>query len=58
MTTERASDSVVRRINAVMRVLLRHWLLIINVDNFDFQNDVEASGRVLEMVQAELHGLF
>jgi deoxyadenosine/deoxycytidine kinase len=33
-------------------------LLIINVDNFDFQNDKEASARVLEMVQGELHGLF
>ena len=33
-------------------------LLIINVDQFDFSNDKEASGKVLEMVQAELHGLF
>jgi deoxyadenosine/deoxycytidine kinase len=33
-------------------------LLVINVDNFDFQNDLGASARVLEMVQGELHGLF
>ena len=33
-------------------------LLVINVDNFDFQNSKEDSGKVLEMVQAELHGLF
>ncbi|MCS7035457.1 MAG: deoxynucleoside kinase [Saprospiraceae bacterium] len=33
-------------------------LLIINVDQMDFQNNPEHSGRVLEMVQAELHGLF
>jgi deoxyadenosine/deoxycytidine kinase len=33
-------------------------LLIINVDNLDFLNNQEASGRVLEMVQGQLHGLF
>ena len=33
-------------------------LLIINVDHLDFQNHPEDSGKVLEMVQAELHGLF
>lgn len=33
-------------------------LLVINVDNLDFFNNKEHSGRVLEMVQAELHGLF
>jgi deoxyadenosine/deoxycytidine kinase len=33
-------------------------LLIINVDNLDFQNKKEDFGKVLEMVQAELHGLF
>jgi deoxyadenosine/deoxycytidine kinase len=33
-------------------------LLIINVDNLDFSNNKEHSGKVLEMVQAELHGLF
>ncbi len=33
-------------------------LLIINVDQLDFSNNKEHSGRVLEMVQAELHGLF
>lgn len=33
-------------------------LLIINVDQLDFSNNKEDSGRVLEMVQAELHGLF
>ena len=33
-------------------------LLVINVDNLDFQNSKEDSGKVLEMVQAELHGLF
>ena len=33
-------------------------LLIINVDHLDFQSRQEDSGKVLEMVQAELHGLF
>lgn len=33
-------------------------LLVINVDNLDFSNNKEHSGKVLEMVQAELHGLF
>lgn len=33
-------------------------LLIINVDQIDFQNKMEDSGRVFEAVQAELHGLF
>jgi deoxyadenosine/deoxycytidine kinase len=33
-------------------------LLVINVDNLDFFNNKEHSGKVLEMVQAELHGLF
>ena len=33
-------------------------LLIINVDQLDFSNNKEHSGKVLEMVQAELHGLF
>ena len=33
-------------------------LLIINVDNIDFQNKLEDSGKVIEMVNAELHGLF
>ncbi len=33
-------------------------LLIIIVDNLDFSNNKEHSGKVLEMVQAELHGLF
>jgi deoxyadenosine/deoxycytidine kinase len=33
-------------------------LLVINVDNLDFQNNPEDFAKVLEMVQAELHGLF
>lgn len=33
-------------------------LLVINVDHFDFQNNQEHCAHVLEMVQAELHGLF
>lgn len=33
-------------------------LLIINVDQFDFSNNQEHAATVLEMVQAELHGLF
>jgi deoxyadenosine/deoxycytidine kinase len=33
-------------------------LLVINVDQFDFSNNKEHAATVLEMVQAELHGLF
>lgn len=33
-------------------------LLVINVDNLDFTANKEHSAKVLEMVQAELHGLF
>ncbi len=33
-------------------------LLIINADDVDFAKDPEDLGRVLNMVQAELHGLF
>jgi deoxyadenosine/deoxycytidine kinase len=33
-------------------------LLIINVDDLDFSHNPTHSARVLEMVQAELHGLF
>ena len=33
-------------------------LLIINVDNLDFSSNKEHAAKVLEMVQAELHGLF
>lgn len=33
-------------------------LLVINVDNLDFSTNQEHSAKVLEMVQAELHGLF
>lgn len=33
-------------------------LLVINIDNIDFQNRPEDMGQVLEMVNAELHGLF
>ncbi len=33
-------------------------LLVINVDNLDFSSNQEHSAKVLEMVQAELHGLF
>jgi deoxyadenosine/deoxycytidine kinase len=33
-------------------------LLIINVDNLDFSSNKEHASKVLEMVQAELHGLF
>ena len=33
-------------------------LLVINVDHLDFSTNQEHSAKVLEMVQAELHGLF
>ena len=33
-------------------------LLVINVDHLDFTSNKEHSSKVLEMVQAELHGLF
>ncbi|GJM33206.1 MAG: deoxynucleoside kinase [Saprospiraceae bacterium] len=33
-------------------------LLVINVDNIDFKNDPEDLGKVVNMVSAELHGLF
>lgn len=33
-------------------------LLVINVDNLDFSSNKEHAAKVLEMVQAELHGLF
>lgn len=33
-------------------------LLVINVDQIDFLSNKSHSGKVLEMVQAELHGLF
>lgn len=33
-------------------------LLVINADNLDFFNNKEDLGRVIEMVQGELHGLF
>ncbi len=33
-------------------------LLVINVDDLDFSNNPEHSAHVLQMVQAELHGLF
>lgn len=33
-------------------------LLVINVDQIDFSNNQEHAGKVLEMVQGELHGLF
>jgi deoxyadenosine/deoxycytidine kinase len=33
-------------------------LLVINVDDIDFQNKMEDAGKVVEMVNAELHGLF
>ncbi|MBX2890400.1 MAG: deoxynucleoside kinase [Saprospiraceae bacterium] len=33
-------------------------LLVINVDQFDFSNNHAHAANVLEMVQAELHGLF
>ena len=33
-------------------------LLIINVDNLDFKNNPEDLGQVIDMVRAELHGLF
>lgn len=33
-------------------------LLIINVDNIDFLNNLEDLGKVVDMVRAELHGLF
>ena len=33
-------------------------LLIINVDHLDFSSNKEHASKVLEMVQAELHGLF
>ncbi|MBN8681609.1 MAG: deoxynucleoside kinase [Chitinophagales bacterium] len=33
-------------------------LLVINIDNLDFSNKKEDAAHVLELVQAELHGLF
>ena len=33
-------------------------LLVINIDNLDFENRAEDQGKVIEMVNAELHGLF
>ncbi len=33
-------------------------LLVINVDNLDFQNKPEDTAKVFQMVQAQLHGLF
>jgi len=33
-------------------------LLVVNVDQLDFQNKKEDSARVIEMVHCELHGLF
>jgi deoxyadenosine/deoxycytidine kinase len=33
-------------------------LLVINVDNLDFSNNKEHAGKIVETVQAELHGLF
>lgn len=33
-------------------------LLVISVDNLDFQGKKEDMGKVVELVQAELHGLF
>lgn len=33
-------------------------LLVINVDNLDFKNNPEDLGQVIDMVRAELHGLF
>jgi deoxyadenosine/deoxycytidine kinase len=33
-------------------------LLVINVDNLDFKNNPEDLGKVVNMVSAELHGLF
>ena len=33
-------------------------LLVINVDNLDFQNNPEDTAKVFQMVQAQLHGLF
>ncbi|NJN77314.1 MAG: deoxynucleoside kinase [Saprospiraceae bacterium] len=33
-------------------------LLVINVDNLDFKNNPEDIGKVVNMVSAELHGLF
>ncbi len=33
-------------------------LLVINVDNIDFKNDPEDLGKVINMVNTELHGLF
>lgn len=33
-------------------------LLVINVDHLDFSINKDHSAKVLEMVQAELHGLF
>lgn len=33
-------------------------LLIINIDHLDFSNNKEHAGKIVEMVQAELHGLF
>jgi len=33
-------------------------LLVVDVNNFDFKNKKEDYGRIIEMINAELHGLF
>ena len=33
-------------------------LLVVKVDNMDFKNNVEDYGKIVEMINAQLHGLF
>jgi len=33
-------------------------LLVVTVDNLDFKNNVEDYGKIVEMINAQLHGLF
>ena len=51
-----------KRLNRRYEDWIEHYtegrLLIINVDDIDFENNAEDLGEVINMVQAELHGLF
>lgn len=51
-----------KRLNQRYEDWINHYndgkLLVINVDNLDFKNNPEDMGKVVEMVSAELHGLF
>jgi len=33
-------------------------LLVVKVDNLDFKNNVQDYGKIVEMINAQLHGLF